>query len=254
MVMKTYLYFVLCLLLSVMMLSCVDSLSLDAPTDSMELMGVEANSPYSDTALTKATDVPFCERNALIEDGYVQLKGNQYFISITRNSAIENGYAAEDFDSLEKSIQGLNNMINDIIHEYTSRRKDISISVEDYTYVKSEDELPMLPGIQSRAEINVNIPIPSGSLSAYDQTPVYTRIFAPANMVAISGHCYQNTIPDTGHVVTTSFFTVLKIASRLGSGPLYVELGASNTYGEISYRTQCSNGGIFSYSGSMKVF
>lgn len=182
------------------------------------------------------------EAYAILQSGNIEFVDNEYRLKLTPDEAFSAGFSREGYEFLRAQLDLANDFIKTEILE---RSTDKKITITDYTYYKN-DNAGETVNLNPRA---IEPPSkPRGTIFAILGDPKVVGVYAPHGMTRIEGHCYGTTGLIALHVVTTSFFQEITV-TRIGSGLISVNIGGSNTHGNIKYSTMDSHGAIFAWQG-----
>ena len=175
----------------------------------------------------------------------IHFSKNHYYLLCDSEKAAKMGINDSIYDSLQEEIVKTNEMIEEIITNLSSQGYD-NIKITDCTYDDSETDLKNLERLVPPDEPQM----PHGVLTAPNNSPVCTSIYAPYNQVGVKANCYANASLFAFHAIITTYAgSNAFVASKMGNGELKVKIAMANTTIGFQYQTTDSNGGICSWKG-----
>ena len=177
-------------------------------------------------------------------NSYVLFEDNQYRITISDQNAAKLGISDYVYDEICDAIENGNDIITEIIEEYSSRSDIKYININSNLSVNNINTQVdnIIPLVKNRSE--TPIPLPSGILTSIGGEVVSTGCFAPIDMRAVYAKCYSYIALLPMHIVTVEAFGGVQIGTQFSNfGEVTVSLPASNTNCTISYCTTDANGG-----------
>lgn len=219
-------------LISILIIVCSCSKSVDGNFNSLEKQKEEA--------------LLFIKNKLIVTDD------NQYFITISKEKALEYGISNEVYDIVSRDLIKANELINSIISkEKTKSLNGDTIIIEDCTYDEIEDNFPVIKTNSEgdSSQPGAGIGLPSGLIKTYGVGFEYNSCYAPSRMSGVYTHCYANVVLMPGHIVTTTTLGSTILKKRAGNGYLTVGLSASNTSCSLDFYTTDSYGGQCAWRG-----
>lgn len=183
------------------------------------------------------------EALSILEDGYVGMCNNQYYIAISISEAERLGYSPEAYDLLSYNLEMGNEMLKALVADWESDPTISSYSISDFTG-REVEIVPVAHSLKSRSE---NVTLPSGILRASGQEVVETRQYFPHEARGILADCLCSGAQLGVNVVYTKVMDTVYSGSCIYKGVFTVSIAASGTNVTVAYQTTDSYGGTCSW-------